>query len=107
MDQESGPDFVDSAVIDEKTKEFRVHTDDYTKILKPGLVLEQNKVESAIRYKIPKNISRVIISTPTHITFFVREAVAVSKPLPFNAKKKRAVKSKSKSRRKSRSPRRV
>lgn len=74
--------------------------------------LGQKVVESAIGYKIPENISTVIISTRAHITFFERGAVAVSKPLfrsPFNAKKKRAIKSKSKSksRRKSRSPRRV
>ena len=104
MDQQSGPDFVYSADIDENTKEFRVHTHNYTKILKRGEVLEQHEVESAIANEIPKNISTVIISTPTHITFFGRQS---KKKSPFKAKKKRAVKSNSKSRRKSRSPRRV
>ena len=54
-------------------------------------------------YPIPKDIKQITISTPTHLTIFQRQKPA------FNAKKKRAVKSKSKSksRRKSRSPRRV
>jgi hypothetical protein len=113
MDQKTRDSyFVNSTDIHEETKEFRVNKRDYTVKHGLGAVLEQKDVESAIGWKIPEDINRVILSTQAHITFFERGAVAVSKPRfisPFNAKKKRVVKSKSKSkyRRKSRSPRRV
>lgn len=99
--------------------ETNKHLDVYNiqKYKPKALLVDESDFNGIIKdpwYPISKAIKTISISTPTHITLFQRAGGpdAVSKPKfpsPFNAKKKRAVKSKSKSkyRRKSRSPRRV
>jgi len=105
MDQKSNPYIEYSVDYDEKNKHLTVDTPN-TKygLLETNSVVHENILNREIVSPwspIHPNINKVTISTPGHITYFER------KIFPFNAKKKRAVKSKSKSRRKSRSPRRV
>lgn len=86
-----------SVQYDEKEKHLTVYTDKNI----PTTDLDDSGFIDIIKpplYPISKTIKQITISTPNHITIFERRAPA------FNAKKKRAVKSKS--RRKSRSPRR-
>ena len=90
---------IDSVHYDEKKKHLTVYTDKNI----PTTDLDDSGFIDIIKpplYPISKTIKQITISTPNHITIFERRDPA------FNAKKKRTVKSKSKSRRKSRSPRR-
>ena len=101
MSQTSSPGIKYSVHYDEKEKHLTVYTDKNI----PTTDLDDSEFINIIEhpwYPIKSEIIKTItISTPTHLTMFQRQNPA------FNAKKKRAVKSKSKSRRKSRSPRRV
>lgn len=100
--QTSIPGIEYSVHYDENHKHLTVYTG---KKYKPSNILvddsEFYNIITPPWYPISKTIKKITISTPAHVTILERQGSA------FNAKKKRAVKSKSKSRRKSRSPRRV
>ena len=99
MPQTGHPGIEYSVHYDEKEKHLTVYTDKNI----PTKDLDDSGFFCIINppwYPISKTIKQITISTPNYITIFKRKDSA------FNAKKKRAVKSKSKSRRKSRSPRR-
>ena len=103
-DQTGNPYIEYSVYYDEKNKHLTVDTGEYNRKLETNSVVHENILNLVIKKPwspIDPNINKVTISTPDHVTCFERQELA------FNAKKKRVVKSKSKSRRKSRSPRRV
>ena len=107
--QDSNPDFEYSTYIDKETKDMTVFTKTYFYKSKIGNKISDVLVNSALTPpdRIDPNTKKITLIYPSWITILERQGPA------FNAKKKRAVKSKSKSksktksRRKSRSPRRI
>jgi len=92
-----------SAHIDKETKDMTVFTPTYFYQSNIGDKISDVLVNSVLTApdRIDPNTKKFTLIYPTWITTLERQIS------PFNAKKKRAAKSKSKSRRKSRSPRRV